>query len=206
MFHHNSYIKGYDDGTFKPDKVMTRAEVVTIFTRLLKKMPSEDEVKVNPFTDIDGHWAKDAILIMSSLGIVKGYDDGSFCPENKITRAEFATMISRFEKVQKLDMNTNFYDVTEDHWAYDTINYARYMGWISGYDDGSFKPNNPITRAEAITIVNRILGRAGDVTKINSNRYYNIFTDIDGHWAYYGIIEATNKHDYEVVDNVELWK
>ncbi len=202
---HNSYITGYEDSTFKPDRSMTRAEVVTIFTRLLKNK-NVDVTAENPFTDIDDHWAKEYILIMNELGIVKGYEDGTFKPENKITRAEFATMISRFEKVQKVAMDTNFYDVPEDHWAYDTINYARYMGWISGYEDGSFKPNNSITRAEAVTIINRMLGRAGDVDNINKHSSLNVFTDIDEHWAYYGIVEATIGHEYEFENGIEIWK
>ena len=115
-------------------------------------------------------------------------------------------MISRFEKIQKVAMDTNFYDVPEDHWAYDTINYARYMGWISGYEDGSFKPNNSITRAEAVTIINRMLGRAGDVENINQHSSLNKFTDIDEHWAYYGIVEATIGHEYEFENGIEIWK
>ena len=201
---HNSYITGYEDGTFKPDKIMTRAEVVTIFARLLKTKPKiEDE---NIFTDIDGHWAKSDIITMSKLGIVKGYEDGTFKPENKITRAEFATMITRFDEMQKLNIETSFVDVTKDHWAYETINYARIMGWISGYEDGTFRPNNSIKRAEAITIINRMLGRIGDIQTINSNKTFNKFTDIDGHWAYYGIVEATSSHEYEFDGDIEIWK
>ena len=94
----------------------------------------------------------------------------------------------------------------KDHWAYDTINYARIMGWISGYEDGTFKPNNTITRAEAITIINRMLGRIGDIEKINEYRVLNKFTDIDGHWSYYGIVEATSSHEYEFDGDVEIWK
>ena len=202
---HNSYITGYDDNTFRPDRSMTRAEVVTVFTRLLKEKPEVD-VKDNPFTDIDNHWAKESILIMNSLGIVKGYDDQTFKPENMITRAEFATMISRFDNIVNIQMNTNFYDVPEDHWAYSTINYARYMGWISGYADGSFKPNNRITRAEAITIINRMLGRSGDIDTINEQPSMNKFIDIADHWAYYGIIEATIAHEYEMISKIEIWK
>ena len=201
---HISYITGYDDSTFKPDKVMTRAEVVTIFTRLLKVKPLFEEKTT--FTDISGHWAEEDIIIMSSLGIIKGYEDGTFKPENKITRAEFATIITRFDEMQKIDFKTSFVDVTKDHWAYDTINYAKMMGWISGYEDGTFQPDSSIKRAEAITIINRMLGRMGDIDKINSYRSYNTFTDIDGHWAYYGIIEATISHEYEFEGNVEIWK
>ena len=202
---HKSYITGYEDQTFRPDKSMTRAEVVTIFTRLLKNKPSVDDLD-NPFTDIDDHWAKEYILIMNELGIVKGYEDRTFRPESQITRAEFATMISRFEKVGTLEVETNFVDVPRDHWAYDTINYARIMGWISGYEDGTFRPNNSITRAEAVTIINRMLIRIGDIDKINSDKTLNVFNDIDDHGAYYGIVEATSTHDYEIEDGIESWK
>ena len=115
-------------------------------------------------------------------------------------------MISRFEKVSTLEVETNFVDVPRDHWAYDTINYARIMGWISGYEDGTFKPNNSITRAEAVTIINRMLLRIGDIDKINSDKSLNVFNDIDDHWAYYGIVEATIQHDYEYEDGIEIWK
>ena len=201
---HNSYISGYDDNTFRPDRSMTRAEVVTVFSRLLKEKPEVD-LDDNPYTDIDDHWAKEYILIMNSLGIVKGYDDNTFRPENMITRAEFATMISRFDSIIDIQMNTNFYDVPEDHWAYNAINYARYMGWISGYEDGSFQPNNKITRAEVITIVNRMLGRGGDIDTINAQPSINRFSDIAEHWAYYGIVEATISHEYEMVSKIEIW-
>ncbi len=183
---------------------MTRAEVVTIFARLLKDKPNTSGIST--FSDIYLHWAKDDIIMMSELGIVKGYSDGTFRPENGITRAEFATMISRFETVKDLEFNSSFIDVTKDHWAYNTINYAKMMGWISGYDDGTFRPNNPITRAEAVTIINRVLGRYGDIEKINENKSHYGFTDIEGHWAYYGIIEATSTHEHEFNDNVEIWK
>ena len=201
---HNSYITGYDDATFKPNKSMTRAEAVTIFARLLKEKPTISYE--HTFSDVEGHWAEKDTLLMSQLGIVKGYDDGTFKPENLITRAEFATIITRFESVKELKVNASFVDVPKDHWAYDTINYARIMGWISGYEDGTFKPNNTITRAEAITIINRMLGRIGDIEKINEYRVLNKFTDIDGHWAYYGIVEATSSHEYEFDGDVEIWK
>ena len=201
---HNSYITGYDDSTFKPNKSMTRAEVVTVFARLLKQTINVSDNTT--FTDIDGHWAKDNIIMMAQLGIIIGYDDGTFKPENKITRAEFATMISRFEERIDIKVNSQFTDVGVDHWAYDTVNYARVMGWISGYEDGSFRPNNPITRAEAITIINRMLGRNADIEKINLDKSLNKFTDIDDHWAYYGILEATNSHDYVTNGNTEIWK
>ena len=201
---HISYISGYEDGTFKPDKRITRAEIVTIFGRLLKNKMVP--ISGNPYVDIDNHWAKASILVMNELGIVKGYEDGTFRPENYITRAEFATMVSRFANMKNIEIKGSFKDVTTEHWAYKTINFAKIMGWISGYEDGTFKPDNPITRAEAITIINRMLQRTGDIGRINSDNTLKKFTDINGHWAYYGILEATNSHEYEFDDKVEIWK
>lgn len=199
---HDSYINGYSDGTFRPNRNMTRAEVAAILARLLVVKPTITNL---PFSDVEGHWAKEAILMMSSLGIVNGYTDGTFRPENLITRAEFATMMARFEDITHVKAKAYFSDVDESHWAFKTISFAKVMGWISGYADGTFKPNHPITRAEAVTIVNRYLGRFNDVTSINEHASANKFTDITGHWAYYNIMEATITHDHETENGKETW-
>lgn len=202
---HISYINGYSNGTFEPDRNMTRAEVVTIFTRLLKNK-EVDISKAVAFTDIEEHWAYESIKIMSELGIVKGYADGTFKPQGNITRAEFATMISRFEEVQEMQNKSYFVDINKEHWAYNTINYAYNRGWISGYEDKTFKPDNAITRAEAVTIINRVLERSADIEYLNENSELNKYTDITNHWAYYGILEASIPHEHKKETISEKWK
>lgn len=201
---HSAYINGYQDGTFDPNRNMTRAEVVTIFTRLLKD--KEMSGGITTFTDVSDHWAFESIAIMNQLGIVNGYKDATFKPQGNVTRAEFATMISRFEKVETMRTNSYFLDVEKEHWAYNTINYAYSRGWITGYEDKTFKPNNPITRAEAVTIINRMLGRSADISYLNENEELNIYQDINGHWAYYQILEASISHEHDDEKLQEEWK
>ncbi len=201
---HISYIVGYEDRTFKPENNMTRAEVVTIFTRLLKKQPNE-ESDSNPFTDIEEHWAKKYILALGDLGIINGYEDGSFKPDKSITRAEFVNIVSRLEGKISLELNNIFTDLNSNHWAYTSILYSKEMGWVLGYEDGTFKPDKNITRAEVVTIINRLLIRSKFV---DYNKFgINPFDDIDEtHWAYYQILEAYYSHDYKrYEDSSEEW-
>ena len=146
----------------------------------------------------DDLWSVTAISYMSNLKMVKGYPDGNFRPYANITRAEFAAMVVRFENISAAGSKT-FTDLQNNHWAYEVIQKAAQAGWISGYPDGSFKPDQPITRGEVVTITNRMLNRFADEDYVdhNLNRIIN-YTDIDkSHWAYYPVVEATNGHNYE---------
>lgn len=204
---HFQYLIGYEDMTFHPDSEMSRQEVTVMFSRLLRERPERGKIYGRDYYDVkDNLWSVTGISYMSMLGIVKGYPDGSFRPLGDITRAEFAAIASRFDK---LDMgNATFSDVSPDHWAYEDICKAAAAGWISGYPDGSFKPEQPITRAEVVSIVNRMLNRYADPYYVerNPDKIIN-YRDIEGHWAYYPIIEATNGHDFERKANGkdELW-
>ena len=142
---------------------------------------------------------------MTSAGILEGYEDGTFRPDASITRAEFAAIASRFDKLEA--GSKTFSDVPESHWAYEAISSAAEKGWINGYPDGTFRPENAITRAEAVTLANAVLQRECDEAFVADHLSEMLtFNDLsDGHWAYGEIMEAANAHDYESVDGSETW-
>ena len=190
---------GYKDGTFRPNNKMSRQEVTVMLSRLLSERPQKGMIYSRDYKDVaDNLWSVTAISYMSNLKLVKGYPDGNFRPYANITRAEFAAMVVRFENISAVG-NKEFTDLQKDHWAYDVIQKAAQAGWISGYPDGSFRPDQPITRAEVVAITNRMLNRFADEDFVdhNLNKIIN-FTDIDkSHWAYYPVVEATNGHNYD---------
>lgn len=193
---HFAYIIGYPDGTIKPQENITREEVVTIFYRLLK----DDErqrvyLEENPYIDVESdRWSNKYISTLSNGSYVKGYEDGSFKPANYITRAEFATMATRFAHLEKVSSLTSFSDIA-GHWAMDYILKATDAGWIRGYEDGSFAPDKYITRAETMAIINRILVRSVNEEGFNADA--KIWSDIvKDDWYYYIVEEATNSHTY----------
>lgn len=206
---HAQYMIGYENGTFKPENKMTREEVAVMFSRLLKNPPTKGRVYGLNFSDVDGsRWSVTAISYMSDLGILKGYPDGNFKPEAPITRAEFAAMAARFADLKGGEKT--FTDLAPTHWAYDVVRKAAGAGWIEGYPDGSFKPDKSITRAEVVSITNRMLNRKADATFVDSHLAELLtFTDLNkSHWAYYPIMEATNGHTYLRDDHKidEVWK
>lgn len=195
---HAQYMIGYPDQNFKPDNHMSRQEVTVMFSRLLNERPQKGVIYSRDYKDIpDDLWSVTAISYMSKLGMVKGYPDGNFMPRAAITRAEFAAMATRFADIS-LGSKT-FTDVAKDHWAYDVIQKAAEAGWISGYPDGSFKPDQPITRAEVVAITNRMLNRFADKAYVDAHRDKILqFKDMNkGMWSYYPVVEATNGHGYE---------
>ncbi|MBP3448591.1 MAG: S-layer homology domain-containing protein [Clostridia bacterium] len=204
---HIAYVHGRDTGNFDADDNVTRGEVSAMFSRLLvKKMVFKDD-SVSQFTDVvEGAWHTPYIKYLSNVKIINGYEDGTFKPDAPITRAEFATIASRFFELEKGAENT-FVDVTDSHWAKEYIDSAVIKGWLKGYEDGTFKPDQAIKRSEAVTIVNRMLNRAADKAYIEAN-YEKVldYPDIDeSHWAYYEILEASNWHDHKVENNQESW-
>lgn len=195
---HAQYMIGYPDQNFKPDNHMSRQEVTVMFSRLLNERPQKGVIYSRDYKDIpDDLWSVTAISYMSKLGMVKGYPDGSFMPRAAITRAEFAAMATRFADISA--GSKTFTDVSQDHWAYDVIQKAAAAGWISGYPDGSFKPDQPITRAEVVAITNRMLNRFADEAYVDAHRDKILqFKDMNkGMWSYYPVVEATNGHGYE---------
>lgn len=205
---HYQYLIGYEDQTFRAENNMTRQEVTVMFSRLLENRPEKGRIYSRDYKDVpDSLWSVTAISYMSKLGIIKGYPDGNFKPNGSITRAEFAAIASRFDNLTVGDKT--FIDVSADHWAYDSIKKAAKAGWISGYPDGTFKPDQPITRAEVVTITNRMLNRYADEDYVESHREKIInYIDLDNtHWAYYPVVEATNGHEFKRKSNGkdELW-
>ena len=195
---HKAYMFGYPDWTFLPNNNMTRAEVTAMFARLLKNYPSTN-VKYNlPYSDVfEGDWYYPAVGFMTENNIIKGYEDGTFRPNAPITRAEFATIASKFDEILGGDVK-GFYDVPASHWALKYINSAYERGWVAGYEDGSFRPDRFITRAEVVTVTNKMLIRYADVDYVRAHRDLLInFKDLDeSHWAYFNIMEATHGHDF----------
>lgn len=197
---HWAYIKGYQDLTFKPNGNITRAEVAMIFARL---SVNKQVVNAPKFSDVKGgDWYKKAVDIVASQGIVKGYEDGSFRPNQPITRREFAAIAARY--AGNIDAWKTFRDVTPNDWAYTLINKVAGMGWINGYQDGTFKPDNNITRAESIAIINRMLNRKADAnfTISNYNMLYGKFHDVKPtDWYYFDVFEAAFGHTFERMED-----
>lgn len=159
------------------------------------------------YSDVsDQAWYSDAVQALSSLGVVEGYPDGSFQPDRSITRSEFVAMAIRFANPASA-CDTAFTDVTEQDWFYDAVSCAAQYGWLTGYPDGSFRPYDPISRAEVTTVVNRMLNRAADPAFLQSHASeVNPFLDVSlQHWAYTSILEAANSHDYTRQSGVERW-
>lgn len=203
---HYAYIIGYDDGTVKPQNNITRAEVATIFFRLLTDEAREYFWSTDSgFSDVkSSDWYNNAVSTMVNAGVITGYNDGTFRPSDPITRAEFATIAARFLS-DPYSLQDRFYD-TEGHWAEVYINRAAEVGWINGYNDGSFRPNQAITRAEAMTLVNAVLGREPHEDHLLANMI--IWPDNPKTaWYYEEIQEATNSHDYDWASSgtYEIW-
>ena len=192
---HYAYVVGYPDGMVYPQKNITRAEVATIFFRLLTDETREANMtKSNGYNDMkDGAWYTCAVSTLSKMGIIKGYEDGSFKPDASISRAEFAAIAARFDPDGDKTPAT-FSDVSS-HWAKDEISIAANHGWIKGYEDGSFKPDQKITRAETMTLVNRVLKRLPE-TKDDLHKDMKTWPDNqkESAWFYLAVQEATNSH------------
>ena len=203
---HLAFLSGYANGTFEPDRNMTRAEVTTMFARLLAEKMAADQTYSNTFSDVaKSHWAANYIGYMQQFGIITGYADGSFRPDASVTRAEFAAIASRFERLT--EGTKSFSDVPSSHWAAKYINFAATRGWVNGYADGTFRPNNSITRAEVAAVTCRLLERNADQSYIRSHlSELRAFTDVsESHWAYWYTMEAANGHDYTKSGSSETW-
>ena len=201
---HKVYLNGYPDDSFQPEKDMTRAEAAQMFYNLLR---DQDVETTGSFTDVAADaWYATAVNALASLEIVNGVGDDRFSPERTITRAEFTTMAMRFcDEIP--DGENIFSDVDQEDWFYEYVVGSIQYGWINGYPDGTFRPNDTISRAEVTTITNRMLGRAADEAFVDQHQdSLRIFTDLkDTHWAYYQIVEATNAHEYTKDNGTEDW-
>ena len=203
---HYAYIQGYSDGSVRPNANITRAQVATIFFRLLDENVRDDNLTTsNAFPDVnEDYWANTAISTMARLGVINGRNSGLFDPDANITRAEFAAICARFDDSGVAGVTT-FTD-TADHWAEDEISRAAALGWIQGYSDDSFRPDQYISRAQAVTMINRVLCRLPEDTD-DLLSGMNTWTDChESDWFYLAIQEATNSHDFVTKDRVyESW-
>ncbi len=213
--YHFAYIVGYTDGTVGPDRNMTRAEAAAVFARILSETRGEalPDGRSSRFPDVDRDaWYADYVAYLEKLGVVVGYDDGKFHAEASITREQFVTICVRL--ADWMDLETyetdqgSFPDVTRDHWAAQYVRAAARSGWVIGYPDGLFHGSDFITRAEVVTIVNRMLGRTADERFIRRNEdQLNTFYDLQNprHWAYYDLMEAANGHTIVTGAKEETW-
>ena len=206
---HFAYIVGYPNGNVEPNGNITRAEVATIFFRLLtEEVRTANSTQSNSLSDVTrGQWFNHAVSTLSSMGIVKGHNDGTFAPNAPITRAEFAAIAARFDD-KNTDMSSKFTDIAS-HWAKHEIGIAANKGWINGYPDGTFRPNQYITRAEAMTLVNRVLNRLPENSSdlLDSMIKWPDNSDASA-WYYLAVQEATNSHAYSDKskdDKYEKW-
>lgn len=200
---HNGYMGGYGNGLFGPNDNMTRAQAAQMFYNLL--LNKDVDITVD-FTDVPADaWYGNAVRTLASLGVIKGIGDGQFAPNRTITRAEFTVIAMRFANVSA-DVTNPFTDIASNDWYYTAVTSAVSYGWINGYSDGSFRPQATITRAEVVTIVNRMLNRTADRNFVDSNATAQ-FDDVPNtYWAYYNIMEATIAHDHSIDnDGVESW-
>ena len=203
---HFAYVVGYQDGCVHPNALITRAETATIFFRLLKDSVRDGNLLTsNTFADVpNAYWANTAISTMAGLGIVQGYNSTAFDPNASITRAEFAAICARFDTGKSSGTQT-FSDI-KGHWAEKYIERAAELGWIKGLEDGTFRPNDCITRAQAMTMINRVLNRIPeDASDLLPDM--NVWPDCNpGDWFYLAVQEATNSHDFKhKAGNYETW-
>ena len=204
---HIAYLNGNTDGTFRPDSNMTRAEAAQMFYNLLIDKTSVSKML---FDDVSARaWYRTAVATLGGMGIINGVGIGKFNPDGEISRAEFVAMAMRFVNA---DVNSEriFADVSQNHWAAKDISAAAALGWISGNDDGTFGPDESISRACVAKIVNSMLGRKADIEYIGKNKKsIKIFGDVSADAWYFGdVAEAANAHDYEksAENGTEIWK
>ena len=200
---HFAYVVGYPDGTVRPNDNITRAEVTTIFFRLLKEAEREKALtSSNGFADVnEDDWYNTAVSTMANIGNINGRTADSFVPNAYITRAEFAAICARFVEAEFESAN-KFADVA-GHWAEKEICEAAEYGWIRGYEDNTFKPDQFITRAEAMTMINRVLNRVPETSE-DLHHAMKIWSDNsdESAWYYIPVQEATNGHNYEKDNNI----
>ncbi len=198
---HGAYVSRTD--TFAPDESLTRGETALIIYNLLNDKTANSAIS---FYDVSqGDWYYDAVRTLVSAGAVSGYPDGGFHPGNYVTRAEFVSIVSRFFDIPS-GVWSGFPDVDNGHWARDAIAYAKTQNWVSGYPNGNFGPNDLVTRAEAVAILNRVANRRPDRAYIDAQGKPMRFVDVPPtNWAYYDIMEATVGHSAAGSGDGESW-
>ena len=210
--HHAAYVIGYEEGDFRPEGNMTRAEAAAIFARNIAERKGEKiPTKVSSYSDVTREfWYNNYICYLDGYKLINGYSDGTFRPDAPIKRSEFVAMCMRFHDLFENNVTSvktsNFSDIEKGYWATEYINRASTYAWINGYADGTFRPESRITRAEVVAIVNRATNRRADLEYIEKHNV-NTFTDIKdkSFWAYGDILEAANGHNAAISSNTETW-
>jgi len=188
-----------------------KKQILTIISLILTIgmiLPTANAEEISTYSD---YVVEGQSTYADSFGLMKGYDDGTFKPDNNMTRAEFTSALMRAAVIANPDAQLaeiNFSDIDKSYWAYDDIAYAKNIGWLNGYADGTFKGDNNITRAEVVTVTNHATGRTADKDYINKNEStLNKFTNLknNAHWAYCEIMEAANTHKAASSDKAETW-
>lgn len=199
--HHDAYIQGYN-GQFFPNDTLTRGAAITMLYRLLDPaVQAQYQTSVSPFSDMnESNWYNTEVATMAAAGYVNGTPDGTFGGERAITRGEFVTIMVRFMGIHNSTGTTTIFTDIEGNWAQSYIEIAASRGWVQGYNN-LFRPNDPVTRAEAVTIINRAFNRG-----VNATNATNLFSDVSANdWFYYEVIEAAVAHDYIGVRPNENW-
>ena len=204
---HSPYIQGYEDGTFRPDTPVTRAEAAVVLWHQLQHYEQQPSYPHSYFSDVpDGLWYSDAVYRTAELYLLTGYEDSTFRPYEPITREQLAVVICRFFQFSSQFLNNPFSDITGS-WAYEYIVSAAEHGLMRGYEDGTFRPMNAVTRAEIITVINRAIGRQMQTENI-PEEYYTFYSDLPvSHWAFQDILEASVFHQVATFaeDGTERW-
>ncbi len=198
---HTLYINGDNNGAFRPSASLTRAELSKIIYSLGSYPNGSPRFSDVPATA----WYATYVYALAEQGILQGFSDGSFRPNNPVTRVQLVTILQRLSG-KTCDQSVSFNDVSENFWGYEAIALAESEGWVSGYPDGSFRPNRNLTRAEAVTVLNRFLGRIPDQAAIDANPYLHFFPDVQpGAWYYYQVMEASINHHAQMEESTERW-
>ena len=208
-YDHEGYIRS--GSKFRPYDALTRAEMACLLYRMLDDAQKRDSFVGYDckFTDVDipqNNWYGRALMNLDLLGIVKGYEDGTFRPNQPVSRAEFVVLLSRVHELEAGEKS--FPDVPKTHWAYDAIAAAGAAGWINGYEDGTFQPNESVKRIEAVKMINNMLGWSCDRDFVDNETHLSIFEfdDVErGSWEYYEVMEASLSHNCIYENGKEIW-
>ncbi len=204
--YHIGYLNAFDVRYLHPNELLTRVEMAFMMYQLLDPDQRPDTlINYQPFTDITSALDDHCIASLSVIGLLRGYEDGSFRPDNPISRAECVVLLSRLIEVPA--GSSTFSDVPETHWASSAISAGTSAGWLSGYPDGTFRPDQNITRLEAVKMINTAFHRTCDVNYVQTTKGFPRFYDVSPEfWGYFDLIEAYVGHNYIVTDDgTEIW-
>ena len=204
--YHIGYLNAFDVRYLHPNELLTRVEMAFMMYQLLDPDQRPDTlINYQPFTDLPFASDDHCIASLSVIGLLRGYEDGSFRPDNPISRAECVVLLSRLIEVPA--GSSTFSDVPETHWASSAISAGTSAGWLSGYPDGTFRPDQNITRLEAVKMINPAFHRTCDVNYVQTTKGFPRFYDVSPEfWGYFDLIEAYVGHNYIVTDDgTEIW-